>query len=315
MTNFLGGLFGRPQSPHGAPGQPQRGPTGLELLRDPTTALPIAGALLGGRNNRESFGNAFAMAGDARQSAMQRQRMQQQRNRSIEYLKQNRPDLAAQVDAGMPIVEAWKQIHAQPPDRKILKARDGTQRYQDSGEQVFGDDILGPAKPDFETEQKLRKEYQDTNTVKSFGEQTQAYQRVLDSAREPSPAGDLALIFNYMKVLDPGSVVRESEFATAAASGAFGERLKAAAQRIISGERLSEEMRRDFVNEAGQLYEGAASLHGRTNERYRGLSDQYGIEPGRIVYDAAKIGVLNPDWKYQPGTTGTTAAGLNWSLD
>ena len=34
-------------------------------------------------------------------------------------------------------------------------------------------------------------------------------------ASDPSAASDLALIFSFMKVLDPGSVVREQEFANA----------------------------------------------------------------------------------------------------
>src|SRR5690606_15297239 len=102
----------------------------------------------------------------------------------------------------------------------------------------------------FDVEGKLRGEYQGQQGYKDYVQQEQAYQRVLDSAKDPSPAGDLALIFNYMKVLDPGSVVRESEFATAAASGSFGDRIQAATDQIISGKRLSPEQRLDFLQRA-----------------------------------------------------------------
>ena len=51
-----------------------------------------------------------------------------------------------------------------------------------------------------------------------------AFNRVVTSAEDPSAAGDLALIFNFMKTLDPGSVVRESEFSTAAQAGSFLDR-------------------------------------------------------------------------------------------
>ncbi|MEM8882399.1 MAG: hypothetical protein AAGC82_17565, partial [Pseudomonadota bacterium] len=67
--------------------------------------------------------------------------------------------------------------------------------------------------PDFSDRQGLRKEFIGQTTVKDFRKQAEAFGRIDASAFEPSPAGDLALIFNYMKVLDPGSVVRESEFA------------------------------------------------------------------------------------------------------
>ena len=136
---------------------------------------------------------------------------------------------------------------------------------------------------EFGQEKDLRKEF--SGLSKDFRTQRAAYNRVLSSAEDPSAAGDLALIFNYMKVLDPGSVVRESEFATAAAAGAFGDRIQGAVNRIVSGQRLSDAQRRDFVNRAGMLYEGALDTQRGLEDEYRGLADEYGVAPGRVVPD------------------------------
>lgn len=148
----------------------------------------------------------------------------------------------------------------------------------------------------FDVEGKLRGEYQGGPGYKDFIAQEQSYQRVLDSAKDASPAGDLALIFNYMKVLDPGSVVRESEFATAAASGSFGDRIKAAADQILNGKRLSPEQRRDFVQRAGDLFSGASQLYSAMNDRYSTLANEYGVDASRVVRPGAQIGVLSPDF-------------------
>jgi hypothetical protein len=154
-----------------------------------------------------------------------------------------------------------------------------------------------PMDPDtIKAEGTLRTEYGNTNTVKDFGLQTQAYQRVLDSATNPSPAGDMALLYAYMKMLDPGSVVRETEFATAASSGSFGERIKAGVDQILNGTRLTDVQRKDFLERAGQIYQGAAQLQGDTNERYSGLAEQYGYDPERIVAPIPQIGVLDPEF-------------------
>ncbi len=142
----------------------------------------------------------------------------------------------------------------------------------------------------------LRTEYGNTNTVKDFGLQTQAYQRVLDSATNPSPAGDMALLYAYMKMLDPGSVVRETEFATAASSGSFGERIKAGVDQILNGTRLTDVQRKDFLERAGQIYQGASELQGDTNERYSGLAQEYGFDPERIVAPIPSIGILDPEF-------------------
>ncbi len=154
----------------------------------------------------------------------------------------------------------------------------------------------GMAAADPKGEGNLRGEYNGINTVKDFGLQTQAYQRVLDSAKDPSPAGDLALIFNYMKVLDPGSTVREGEFATAQNSGSIPEQLMAQYNKIVTGERLVPEIRADFVNRAGQLYKGASGLQEQTNNRYSDIASQYGYDPERIVAPVPQIGVLDPEF-------------------
>lgn len=129
-------------------------------------------------------------------------------------------------------------------------------------------------------EDKLRDDYRSES--KPFEQATQAYARVKASADNPSPAGDLALIFNYMKVLDPGSVVRESEFATAAATGAFGERIKAAAGKIASGERLSDEMRQDFVSRAEKLYQAQKEVQEQRQSFFSDLAKDAGVKSENI---------------------------------
>ena len=103
------------------------------------------------------------------------------------------------------------------------------------------------------------------------------------SATDPSPAGDLALIFNYMKILDPGSVVRESEFATAAATGAWGERLKAAGLMILEGVRLSPKMRADFLDRAGRLFKAQQGTQKTLINRYTKLSNRFGLNPQDVI--------------------------------
>lgn len=135
----------------------------------------------------------------------------------------------------------------------------------------------------FEDATTLRKEFDALS--KDYKKVRDSYNRVVASGQEPSAAGDLALIFNYMKILDPGSVVRESEFATAAASGSFGERLQAAAQKILRGERLSDEMRKDFINRGKVLYERQAETQQLNVDKYTKLAQKRGLDPKDVVSD------------------------------
>lgn len=110
-----------------------------------------------------------------------------------------------------------------------------------------------------------------------------SYQRVIDSVAEPSAAGDLALIFNYMKMLDPGSAVRETEFANAQNAGGIPDRIRAQYNAIKRGERLSEPQRSDFYSRAQRLYGGQRTLADERLSQFeeqaqtRGLPSQYAI--------------------------------------
>lgn len=112
-----------------------------------------------------------------------------------------------------------------------------------------------------------------------------AYTRVLESAKQPTAAGDLALIYSYMKMLDPGSVVRESEFAQAASAGSYGEQIQAAVQRALNGQRLADTVRADFVNRAGRLFAGTVQTQEELENTYRGLAGQRGVPEARVIID------------------------------
>jgi hypothetical protein len=134
----------------------------------------------------------------------------------------------------------------------------------------------------FKKEQDIRGEFRkETNT---FVDINDAYGRIQASAKEPSAAGDLSMIFNYMKMLDPGSVVRESEFATAANSASVPERVRGVYNKILTGERLTPIQRGDFTNRAGMLYNEALGGFNQRKKVFEGLASSYGVDPEKATY-------------------------------
>lgn len=130
-----------------------------------------------------------------------------------------------------------------------------------------------------------RKEFTGLKPVKDFADVTFAYSRVVTSAEDPSPAGDLALIFNYMKVLDPGSVVREGEFATAQNAGGVDDRVRSLYNRVVEGTRLSEPQRADFIDRATRLYQGAEQQYKSIADQYGQLAQQAGLPVDQVIPD------------------------------
>ena len=135
----------------------------------------------------------------------------------------------------------------------------------------------------------------DVNALRDdFRQDSKAYVTIRDSwkrlqsvVKEPSAAGDLALLFNYMKILDPGSVVRESEFANAESAASIPDRIRGQWERVRTGQRLAPEVREDFVKQAANLVQAQEGLQRRLESQYGSIAQRFGIRPEDVVIDYA----------------------------
>lgn len=144
----------------------------------------------------------------------------------------------------------------------------------------------------FEAENKIRDDY-----LKQSGEFIKvrdAYTRVKASGVSPSAAGDLAMIFNYMKMLDPGSVVREGEFATAQNSGGVPDQVRSMYNQAINGQRLTDNIRNDFLARAEKLYRVAQKDHGAIKFQFQRIAKDYGLNADRVTpnFDSADLDIV-----------------------
>jgi hypothetical protein len=134
-----------------------------------------------------------------------------------------------------------------------------------------------------DAESSVRKEY--AGLAKPYFETRDAFSRIEQAASQPSAAGDLALIFNYMKMLDPGSVVREGEFATAQNAAGVPDRISNLYNRVLSGERLGEGQRKDFVGQARGLFQRQERQYQHLQGQYRGIAERTGLDTRNVMLD------------------------------
>ncbi|UXY14758.1 hypothetical protein N8I74_15755 [Chitiniphilus purpureus] len=132
-------------------------------------------------------------------------------------------------------------------------------------------------------EGSLRKEFDSLPDVKAFNDVRQSYLTIKGVAANPSAPNDIALIFSYMKMLDPGSVVREGEFATAQNAAGIPDRIRNVYNKAISGERLNPGQRNEFVRSAGDVYSSRVGRYNDLAERYRSYAADYGADPERVA--------------------------------
>jgi hypothetical protein len=139
---------------------------------------------------------------------------------------------------------------------------------------------------------------------KDFRSTRDAFARIEASAKDPSAAGDLALIFNYMKTLDPGSTVREGEFATAQNSASLPNKVTALYNQVLEGTRLAPEQRQDFLERARKLYKSQASIQKKNIDLYSKRATKFGIDPADVITDLDQFDEMNDEPEVQAFTIG-----------
>lgn len=140
----------------------------------------------------------------------------------------------------------------------------------------------------------LRDEYFKRTKENNFIDISNAYQKV--AGTPDNAAGDISLIFGFMKMLDPNSVVREGEFATAQNSAGVPEMVVQQYNKVLKGERLSPQQRVAFKNEAGRVFQVYQQRQAPIDAYYQGLARKYGIDPSLLgvgLYQGANQGQQN----------------------
>ena len=100
---------------------------------------------------------------------------------------------------------------------------------------------------------------------------------------EPGGQGDIAIVFSFMKMLDPNSVVREGEFQTAENATPRAVQFARAWNKFFNGGRFIEADRKKFLEVTRLIVEPALADLEFVKQRYVKISQRYGYPPSLIV--------------------------------
>lgn len=148
--------------------------------------------------------------------------------------------------------------------------------------------------------------------VKNFKEIDRQFKNVesvyndYKSGKLRANASDQAMITTLNKILDPTSVVRESEFARTAQGQATLAKIEGYAKKITKGgSGLTDKERQDLFNSMKTMRNAAYNTYSQTAQTYTDMANRYGINPNDII-------------RYNSGTTnnvsGTTKSGVKYKV-
>lgn len=134
-------------------------------------------------------------------------------------------------------------------------------------------------------EGQLRREYH-SRAAKPLAVM-KAYSTLRRLSADETGTSDIAFVYTFMKTLDPTSVVREGEFATAENAGGVPSRVAGLYNKLLRGERLAPSTRAEFMGTAEALYADAAEQLSQEQQFYGNVAAQYGYSPNRIFDPSA----------------------------
>lgn len=148
----------------------------------------------------------------------------------------------------------------------------------------------------------LRKEFRSAPTYKKY-QTTQRAEQVMEKALEFSKepglksriASDQALGVLFQKVLDPESVVRESEYARTPEGASILSRIRAIPQHILRGGlALTDEDREALLRIAKEVVNADKRAVNKLIDDYTYTAEQYGVNPKWVIGNMTKFD-LSPD--------------------
>ena len=168
-----------------------------------------------------------------------------------------------------------------PKERRTAKDRNDVLRYTDDQTPVFPGVEDKPASIGFGDEHKFSTKW--TNDSKPFLKGQNAFRGLVAAREQRSATGDMALIYSFLKTQDPNSTVLPGEYASAENTTGIGEGFRRAFNKVVDGQKLTEEQRESFLKTATAQFMGTAQQQERLRQQALANAQRLGINAGALT--------------------------------
>jgi hypothetical protein len=290
---LLGGI-----SPVGATGAAQPMPTGQTMptaeqemavpapvQADPLAFLnPVQRALLANMPRKEGMSEVLKMTQSQSEYGAPTPVVMNGKTVMLQYNKMGQSRVAegaAPYEAQSPDIRAVEYISGTPlAGTGAAGIRDVGQYRQQIAPRTqvtVPVDMTGGQKG-FENEMKLASAFKQEPIYKDYSDMKSAFGQVVSSLSQGTPIGDVAGATKVMKLLDPGSVVRESELGIAMAASGRMDRLNNYFSNMMTGQKLTPTQREDFKALSNELYAAAGDAYNKKRQEFQGFGQAYGFK-------------------------------------
>lgn len=130
---------------------------------------------------------------------------------------------------------------------------------------------------------KLRDDYRSEPSIKVYRTVVPMLEAAKDAVTRPTRAADLNLVYAFAKLMDPESVVRESEMGMVVQSGTIGDRLNGIVGQLNGGQMLQPETRQRLLDELQSRFVSLEDSYNTVTGVYKGIAERSGLNPDDVV--------------------------------
>lgn len=132
-------------------------------------------------------------------------------------------------------------------------------------------------------ESQLRKEFEGNPVVRDFRKRKAATDAIVGNPGKSAPE-QMAMVFSFMKALDPGSTVREGEYASVENTRGVPDNIRNMYNKALEGTGLTAEQVTQIKAAAQDQFDTyKQNSYTPFANRYRTYAEEYGYNPDRIV--------------------------------
>lgn len=138
---------------------------------------------------------------------------------------------------------------------------------------------------DIEQENSLRRDFTTSKPVVEFLTMGPQIRSIRDAVTrtEPSRFNDINLVYAFAKMLDPTSVVRETEYGMIIEAQGAVQRVFSWGARIAGQSAFNEQTRREILREAEGRYSATKEAYDIEVDATKELAKRYGVNPERVI--------------------------------
>jgi hypothetical protein len=222
-----------------------------------------------------------------------------------------KPELAKKdAEAQIKAIEQKYMDEGERARIDLLKAQAGKARSESYKASREASDVgkLTPEKR-FKFEEDLRNRYD--NNSKDFQKISSAYTGIKATGGvDASPVNRVAKVFSFVRMVDPGSVVREGDFEALRSTRGYAlspDWFKQEVDRLSTGAPIKDDTVKQINAAAGDLYKSARARDAEMRVQIQAVAKDYNLDPSKL-FVARQEKTTDEEAAAQPGPVATPAA-------